>query len=212
MSRILVVEASPRGERSQSRRLAEVFLGAYGEAHPQARLTRRETGRALIAPVNEAFIAAAFYPRPAERPQAMQADLAFSDELVGELLLNDLLVIATPMHNFSIPSGLKAWLDQIVRVGLTFDFSLDNGVAQYHPRVQGKKALIISSRGGHGMGPGGPLEAMNHAEPLLRTVLGFIGIEEVTVVAVEGEESGGASFQSALADAERRLLDLARTL
>lgn len=68
----------------------------------------------------------------------MQADLALSDELVGELLGHDVLLISTPMHNFSVPSGLKAWIDQIVRVGLTFDHTLDNGVAQYQPLVQGK--------------------------------------------------------------------------
>lgn len=147
MSEILVVHASPRGERSHSRRLAEVFVAAWQAAHPGARLTRREVGRALIPPVNEAFVAAAFYPEPEARPLAMQADLAFSDELVRELLGHDVLLISTPMHNFSVPSGLKAWIDQIVRLGLTFNHTLDNGVAQYEPLVRGKKALIVTTRG-----------------------------------------------------------------
>lgn len=121
MSTILAVHASPRGDRSHSRRLAEVFLSAWQAANPQSHLTRREVGRALIPPVNEAFVAAAFYPEPDARPLSMQADLAFRDELVGELLGHDLLVISTPMHNFSVPSGLKAWIDQIVRLGLTFN-------------------------------------------------------------------------------------------
>lgn len=140
MNRILAIHASPRGERSHSRRLAEVFLSAWQARHPQSQLTRREVGRALIPPVNEAFVAAAFYPEPNARPLSMQADLAFSDELVSELLGHDLLVISTPMHNFSVPSGLKAWIDQIVRIGLTFNHTLDNGVAQYEPLVLGKKA------------------------------------------------------------------------
>ncbi|KAB0741353.1 FMN-dependent NADH-azoreductase, partial [Pseudomonas aeruginosa] len=58
MNRVLVVHASPRGERSQSRRLAEAFLDAYQQAHPQARPTRREVGRALVPAVSEAFVAA----------------------------------------------------------------------------------------------------------------------------------------------------------
>jgi len=209
MSKILAVHASPRGDRSHSRRLAEVFLSAWQARHPHSPLTRREVGRALIPPVNEAFVAAAFYPGPDARPLSMQADLAFSDELVGELLGHDVLVISTPMHNFSVPSGLKAWIDQIVRVGVTFDHTLDNGVAQYQPLVQGKKALIITSRGGFGFGPGGELEAMNHADTLLRTVLGFIGITDVTVVAAEGEESAERSFAISAAEAEQRLLALA---
>jgi len=210
MSRILAVHASPRGDRSHSRRLAEVFLSAWQTFNPQSQLTRREVGRALIPPVNEAFVAAAFYPEPDARPLLMQADLAFSDELVGELLGHDLLVISTPMHNFSVPSGLKAWIDQIVRLGLTFNHTLDNGVAQYEPLVRGKKALIVTSRGGFGFGPGGELEALNHADPLLRTALGFIGITDVTVVAAEGEESVERTFQISAAEAEQRLLALAR--
>lgn len=210
MSEILVVHASPRGERSHSRRLAEVFIEAWRAANPEARLTRREVGRALIPPVNEAFVAAAFYPEPNARPLAMQADLAFSDELVRELLGHDVLLISTPMHNFSVPSGLKAWIDQIVRLGLTFNHTLDNGVAQYEPLVRGKKALIVTTRGGFGFGPGGELEAMNHADTLLRTALGFIGITDVTVVDAEGEESAERTFQISAAEAEQCLLALVR--
>ncbi|MDB5997264.1 MAG: azoR1 [Pseudomonas sp.] len=210
MNKILAIHASPRGERSHSRRLAELFLSAWQAGHPPSQLTRREVGRALIPPVNEAFVAAAFYPEPEARPLFMQADLAFSDELVGELLGHDLLVISTPMHNFSMPSGLKAWIDQIVRLGLTFNHTLDNGVAQYEPMVRGKKALIVTSRGGFGFGPGGELEAMNHADTLLRTALGFIGITDITVVAAEGEESAERTFQISCAEAEQRLLALAR--
>ena len=195
MSRILAVHASPRGERSQSRRLAEVFLAAYREAHPQARVARREVGRVPLPAVTEAFVAAAFHPQPEQRSLAMQADLALSDQLVGELFDSD----------------LKAWIDQIVRLGVTFDFVLDNGVAQYRPLLRGKRALIVTSRGGHGFGPGGENQAMNHADPWLRTALGFIGIDEVTVVAAEGEESGGRSFEDSCAEAEQRLLALAQS-
>ena len=210
MSTILAIHASPRGDRSHSRRLAESFLSAWQARHPQALVTRREVGRALIPAVNEAFVAAAFYPEPQARPLSMQADLALSDQLVGELFEHDLLLISTPMYNFSVPSGLKAWVDQIVRLGLTFDHTLDNGVAQYTPLLQGQKALIVTSRGGFGFGPGGELEALNHADPWLRTALGFIGINDVTVVAAEGEESAERTFAVSLAEAEQRLLDLAR--
>ncbi|MGE7958502.1 FMN-dependent NADH-azoreductase [Pseudomonas sp. NPDC089530] len=211
MSRILAVHGSPRGERSHSRRLTEHFLQAWLEAHPQGRLTRREVGRAALPHISEAFVAAAFHPEPQARPLSMQADLALSDELVTELLEHELLVISAPMYNFSVPSGLKAWVDHLVRLGLTFNTVQDNGIAQYEPLVRGKKALIVTSRGGFGFGPGGELESMNHADPWLRTALGFIGIDDVTVVAAEGEESAERSFQVSCAEAEQRLLALART-
>lgn len=211
MNTVLAVHGSPRGERSHTRRLAEVFLQAWQTANPQGHLTRREVGRGHLPHVSEAFIAAAFYPQPEARPLSMQADLALSDELVAELFGHSRLVIAAPMHNFSVPSGIKAWVDHIVRLGLTFNTLQDNGVAQYQPLVQGKKVLIITCRGGGGFGPGGEHEAMNHADRWLRTALGFIGIENVTVVAAEGEESESEGFQRSCAEAQQRLLALAQT-
>ncbi len=141
----------------------------------------------------------------------MQADLALSDELVKELLGHQRLVISAPMHNFSVPSGIKAWVDHIVRLGLTFNTLQDNGVAQYQPLVQDKKVLIVTCRGGGGFGPGGEFEAFNHADRWLRTALGFIGIEDVTVIAAEGEESVAERFEQSCAQAQERLLALART-
>ncbi|MGC5699811.1 NAD(P)H-dependent oxidoreductase [Pseudomonas sp. NFXW11] len=211
MNTILAIHGSPRGERSHSRRLADAFLQAWQTANPQGLLTRREVGRGAVPHISEAFIAAAFYPQPEARPLSMQADLALSDELVAELLGHQRLVISAPMHNFNVPSGIKAWVDHVVRLGLTFNTLQDNGLAHYQPLVQGKKALIITSRGGAGFGPGGEHEAMNHADRWLRTALGFIGIEEVTVVAAEGEESVPEVFQRSCAEAEQRLQALART-
>ena len=207
MSRILAIHASPRAERSHSRRLAESFLAAL----PQAEVTRREVGRADLPHVNEAFIAAAFYPEPENRPLTMQADLALSDELVDELFAHDLLVISTPMYNFSVPSGLKAWVDQIVRLGRTFDLHVNADGAEYEPLLKGRKALIVTSRGGAGMGPGGELEWMNHADAWLRVALGSLGMEDVKVIAAEGEEGNPDAFQASYRQAERELADLAES-
>ncbi|MCP8464470.1 NAD(P)H-dependent oxidoreductase [Pseudomonas sp. ZM23] len=207
MNRILAIHASPRAERSHSRRLAEGFLAAL----PQAKITRREVGRADLPHVNEAFIAAAFHSEPGNRPLTMQADLALSDQLVDELLDHDLLVISTPMYNFSVPSGLKAWVDQVVRLGRTFDLRIEDGEAQYEPLLKGRKALIVTSRGGAGMGPGGELEWMNHADTWLRVALGFLGIEDVKVIAAEGEEGNPDAFRASCQQAERELASLAES-
>lgn len=210
MKKMLVIHASPRGERSHSRRLGESFLQAWQAANPGAQMTRREVGRAAIPHVSEAFVAANFYPEPQSLPQVMKADLQLSDQLVGELIEHELLVISMPLYNFGVPSGLKAWIDQIVRMGLTFDITLDShGNAQYQALLKGKRALIITSRGGNGFGPGGENEAMNHADPHLRTVLGYIGIDDIQVIAAEGEESDKSVFLRACAEAERQLHDLA---
>jgi FMN-dependent NADH-azoreductase len=97
-------------------------------------------------------------------------------------------------------------------MGRTFDIIEDNGIAQYQPLVWGKRAVIITSRGGHGFGPEGPNAAFNHADTLLRTALGFIGIEDISVVAAEGEESDNQAFQASCVAAERQLRALAEQL
>ncbi|NQD95992.1 FMN-dependent NADH-azoreductase [Pseudomonas sp. CrR25] len=209
MKKILAVNGSPRGARSHSRRLLESFLQACVAEQGEVELLRREVGRANLPHVDEAWIAAAFHPQPAERPAPMQAALAFSDELVDELFAADRLVIAAPMYNFAIPSGLKAWVDQIVRIGRTFDFIPDDPQQQYRGRLHGKSALIITSRGDRGYSAGGVNAALNHADVYLRAVLGLIGIERVEVVAVEHDEFGGLAFADSYRVAEQQLAALA---
>lgn len=209
MKKILAVQGSPRGERSHSRRLVEAFLQAYAAEQGDTQLLRREVGRADLPHISEAWIAAAFHPQPDRRPLAMQADLALSDELVDELFAADRLVISAPMYNFGIPSGLKAWVDQIVRIGRTFDFTPDDPESQYKPRVLGKKALIVTTRGDRGYGSGGVNAHLNHADVYLRAALGLIGITDVTVIAVENDEFGGLAFEASFRAAESALAELA---
>lgn len=211
MSRILSIQGSPRGERSHSRRLQEAFLTAWQGRDADRQVVRREVGRSPIPAVTEGWIAAAFHPEPEQRTEVMKADLALSDLLVDEVFAADRLVIAAPMYNFGVPSGVKAWVDQIVRIRRTFDFDPSRPGNPYTPLVLGRKALIITTRGDHGYGPGGANAHMNHADVYLRTVLGYIGITDVTVVAVENDEFGGDAFAQSYQRAERTLADLAET-
>lgn len=209
MSTILSVQGSPRGERSHSRRLQESFLAAWQAREAGRQVLRREVGRVAIPAVNEGWIAAAFHPEPEARNEVMKADLAVSDLLVDELFAADRLVISAPMHNFGVPSGVKAWIDQIVRIRRTFDFDPSRQGNPYTPLVLGRKALIITTRGDYGYGPGGANAHLNHADVHLSAVLGFIGITDVTVVAVESDEFGGKAFEQSYQRAERALAELA---
>ena len=96
-----------------------------------------------------------------------------SNDLTAELMAVDHIVIGTPMYNFSIPAILKAYIDHIVRVGVTFN---DN----YEGLVHGKKATIVMASGGQ-YGPGTYAESYNVATSYLKQILGFIGITDVTV-------------------------------
>ncbi|AKJ31994.1 FMN-dependent NADH-azoreductase [Caldimonas brevitalea] len=211
MNRVLLVHGSPRGGRSHSRRLAEAFVQRYLDTHAGATVCRREVGRATVPALTEAWVAAAFHPTPVARPLHMQADLAVSDELVDELLGHDRLVISTPMYNFGVPSGLKAWVDQVVRPHRTVNAVRQNDAVTYHPLVHGMRALIVTTRGGHGFGPGGDYESANHADRWLRTALGFIGIDDVQVIAAERDEDSPEVFAVEYRMAEAELQALAGT-
>lgn len=209
MANLLHIDASPRGERSHSRRLTQEFVEKWQHVHPNDTITYRDIGRQPVPHVDEAWIAAGYTP-PAERTPELWDAIRFSDQLVDEFLAADLYVIGTPMYNFSIPSTLKAYIDQIVRIGRTFEFAPENPENPYIPLVLGKKMFIISARGASGYGPGGPYESMNYQTPYLATIFGFMGITDVAFIDVENEESGGHKFEEAIAAARTQIAQLIR--
>lgn len=108
--------------------------------------------------------------------------IAVSDDLVAELKAADHIVIGTPMYNFSIPAALKAWIDHVVRIGVTM--SKDNvGL------LTGKKATIILASGGD-FSPGSPIEKYNQASGYLRAVLAWIGITNVEILLANKARAG----------------------
>ncbi|MBA3594036.1 MAG: NAD(P)H-dependent oxidoreductase [Polaromonas sp.] len=208
MSTILHIDSSARPGRagehphgSHSRRLSHAFVTRWLAAHPGDAVVYRDLGVTPPTPVQHEWIPAAFTP-VAQRTPAQDATLKESDALVRELQQADLVVIGMPMYNFGMPSTLKAWVDGIVRIALTFDF--DPALANpYVPLLADKprRAVILTSRGGNGFDAGGALAAMNHADTALRDVLGFIGITDVHVVAIEHEEEGGEALTRSTAQA-----------
>ena len=105
--------------------------------------------------------------------------------VIEELLAADTLVIGSPMHNFSITSGLKTWIDHVARVGRTFQYTATGPEGL----VKGKRAYVISARGGN-YAEGSPAAGYNHQDTYLKTVLGFIGITDVVFINAEGVASG----------------------
>jgi len=161
MAHLLHIDASPRGERSHSRRMTREFVEQWKQQHPNDTVTYRDIGRNPIPHVDEAWIAAAFSPPEQHTPELSEA-IRLSDRLVDEFLGADIYVMGVPMYNFSVPSGFKAYIDQIVRVGRTFDFEPNDAGNAYKPLVLGKKMFAIEARGDSGFQPGGRYEKMNH--------------------------------------------------
>lgn len=207
MAHLLHIDASPRGERSHSRRLTREFVEARMQAHPGDTVTYRDVGRNPVPHVDEPWIAGAFTPPEQRTPELWEA-IRISDQLVDEFLAADIYVIGVPMYNFSVPSAFKAYIDQIVRVGRTVAFEPDQTANAFKPLVLGKKMYIVEARGDSGFQPGGRYEKMNHHDPYLVTVFGFMGITDITFIHVENDEYGGQKLAEAIAQARTQIAQL----
>ena len=199
--KLLHIDASPRTVRSVTRKLSATFIGALREKHPGLHVIHRDVGHHPPAFISDAWVGAAYAAADHDDP-AMKGVLHHSDELTAELLACDTLVIASPMHNFTVSASLKAWIDQIVRTDMTFKLTEDGVV----PLAKGKKALIVTSRGGFVAGTD-----YDFQEPYLRKILGFIGITDVTFVHAEGVNSGDKERAEAMTVASAKLIELAKS-
>jgi FMN-dependent NADH-azoreductase len=182
MTTILHIDSSPRTTHSGSRLLSREFVDAYVQALPGTSVTYRDLATQSPALVDEAWITANFTP-PELRTPAMHAALAASDVLIDELLAADLVVIGAPMHNFGVCTLLKSYIDQVARVGRTFEFTPSG------PRglIPDKRVVVITTRGSD---YSGPMAVLDFQEPYLRTLLSFLGVADVTFVSCNGMDAG----------------------
>jgi FMN-dependent NADH-azoreductase len=211
MTTLLHLDASARGERSHSRRLSRRFVEHWRALRPQDEIVYRDLGREPTPPVTEAWIAAAF-TKPERRSAEMQAVLATSDALVDELERADVIVAGVPMYNFGVPAPMKAYIDNIVRVGRTFGFDRGRVGEPYWPMLRDKKLVIVGARGDYGYEPGGRIAHTNHVEPHLRTVFGYIGVTDVRSIAVEYDEFADDRVEHSLTEAEAAVETLVRSM
>lgn len=213
MTTILHLDASARLSRSLSRSLSRHFLDAWLERSPGDRVIRRDLAADPPPHVSEAWIAACF-TAPDRRDAAMRAALAWSDAAIAELEAADLIVLGTPMYNYGMPSALKAWFDQVIRIGRTFSFDLARGDYPIEPMLGGKRLVVLSSRGEFGFAPGGIRERLNQLDPHLATCARYIGVapEAIDTVAIEYQEFGGERHERSIAEARARAAALAAEL
>ena len=169
-SNILRIDSSARSDGSVSRKLADQIIERVGAANAQ--ITYRELGARLDA-IDGDWLGANFTPE-ADRTEAQRNRLALSDTLIAEIKAAETLVISLPIYNFGIPSGLKAWIDQVARAGITFRYTPEGPVGL----LAGKRAILAVASGGTEVG--GPID---FATDYLKHVLGFIGIHDVEIVA-----------------------------
>ena len=196
MSDVLLITSSPRVE-SYSTRVGR-SLAEKLASRPGSSLTVRDLTRHPLPHIDDSFALARNTPTDF-LTSAQRKTLATSDELLVELFAADTLVIAAGMINFGIPSSLKAYIDLIVRPGISFRY----GEKGPEGLIKGKKAYLVVARGG--VYTQGPMQAYNFQDTYLKTALGFIGITDVEVIAVEGVAFGPEATEKAVGAALARV-------
>jgi FMN-dependent NADH-azoreductase len=197
MSTLLQINTSARAA-GQANRLADDFVQAWHNQHPQDRIILRDLTRHPVPHLDERTLNAFFTP-PEQRDADLQAAVRLSDELIAELQAADVVAIGVPMYNFGIPSTLKAYFDHIARAGITFRYT-SNGPEGL---LKGKRAIILAARGGIYSGT-----LMDTQSAYLRDFLAFVGITEVEFVYAEGLAKGDEAASKARLHAAARIAEL----
>jgi len=179
MKKILNITSSPRGAASLSIQLANVIVDKLRAAHPDAVVETVDLVKVHFPHLEESHLTSFFTPVDKHSEQD-RAAIRHSDQMIRAIQDADILVIGAPMYNFTIHSTLKAWIDHIVRSGVTFR------VSEGRPQglINGKKVYVAISSGG--IYSEGPMKAYDFIEPYLRVILGFIGLTDITFFRAEG--------------------------
>jgi FMN-dependent NADH-azoreductase len=172
--KLLRIDSSAR-TASVTRQLTARAAKEWKENYPDGDVIHRDLAATQLPPITDDW--SATHIETSELTPAQRSYLSTSDRLIEELRAADTIVIGAPMYNFSVSSPLKAWIDQIVRLGKTFSYG-PNGPQGLLER---KKVVVITARGG-AYEKGTPTEAFDFQVPYLRHVLGFIGLTDVTFI------------------------------
>jgi FMN-dependent NADH-azoreductase len=199
--KLLHIVASPRLNGSNTLRIANSFLDAARAADPALEVETVDLFNEDLPAVAGSNIEAKYgllMGQPIDRNHA--ESWGEIEREISRFLSADGYVITTPMWNFSVPYALKYYIDCIVQPGYTFRFN-----AQGYPEglVIGKRMIVVSSSGSD-YSEGSPMHALNFHEPYLRTILGFIGITDVSFVqgfAMDVPQYRAAALEKGIADA-----------
>lgn len=177
--KILHLISSPRDEASFSIKLGKTVVDRLLAAHPDSTVKEHNLTKTSFPHLEEVHLNSFFTPKENHTPELTEA-IKHSDEAIAELMDADVIVIGVPMYNFGIHSTLKAWIDHIARAGKTFSYSEKGPEGLIH----NKKVYLAIATGG--VYSEGAMKAYDFTEPYLRTILGFLGMTDLTTFRVEG--------------------------
>lgn len=178
MNTMLHVSASPRHMDSHSRKAAVAAIAELQEHRPAWQVIERDLALEPLPHPDAAFVQASLMP-DALRNAAQRAVLRQSEQLIAELASADAIVLSTPMHNFTLPSVLKAWVDHVVRPRRTFRLDARGKTGLLHDRPV---RVVLACGGSLVVAPGGQVD---FAIPYLRYVFAVIGLRDFKAIALE---------------------------
>ena len=185
---ILLISGSAQGTNASSFTIAKEVI----ERLQATELKIRDLSSGLLS-INQEWVTANLTEQ-SSRTQKQEERLSLSDELINEVIWADIIVIASPIYNFSIPSTLKVWVDQICRAGLTFNYSETGPVGL----LKDKRAILTMTSGGVPVN-----SAVDFATPYLRQVLNFIGIQDIQTVSADQQVTTTDYMERAAEDIQK---------
>lgn len=211
LKNLLVINSSARNGNAKSRNLAETLIGHWQKIQLNTKIQHRELGNQSIPHITEEWISAAFKPIENRTQDELNA-LKKSDEYIKELKDADIIVVATPMYNWSIPSSLKAYIDQIVRINETWKYNPDNIQNPYIGLLTNKKVVLLLTRGSQGYEKGGYNEHIDFQTDYLKRVFHVIGIDEIHVITLDGAANNQEEYNKNITIALQETIELIESI
>lgn len=202
MPTVLRIDCSPKGPDAHGSLMADELVRHLTGLRPDLGVVRRDLATTPPPFVSRAFAGAMGSHTTAEAARQVPA-LAASEELLAELEASQVLIIATPMHNFTVPAVLKAWLDQVARVGRAFRSTPEGKIGNLADRP----TFLILSSGGWFHGP--EARQPDFLTPYLTAILGTMGIKSVEVIRLQGLTRGEEPVEKARAGAREQIARIA---
>ena len=184
MKKILHIISSPKGQNSFSIKLGNAIVDKIKQANPGSTVYTKDLTKTPFPHLEEATLAAFYTPPENQTPESKQA-LKNSDQAIAEIKDADVIVIGAPLYNFGVPSVLKAWIDHIARANVTFKYS----EAGAEGLIKNKVIYIAMASGA--IYSNGAYQAFDFVSTYLKSVLGFLGMTNLSVFRVEGSAYPG---------------------
>jgi FMN-dependent NADH-azoreductase len=206
MSKLLYIQASPRGSRSSSNEVANSYIESFKAASADNSVSTLNVWDMNLPEFDGDRLNAKYSFLHGQNPSEQEAEawqevVAIADQFKDA----DSYLFSVPMWNFSIPYKLKHFIDVITQPGLTFGFSPETG---FQGLVTGKSVTAVYSRGGEYDNEAA--KGMDFQKPYLELVLGFIGFKDINSIILEPTLADPGTFSNAIDKANVEAAELAR--